>query len=90
MEEIGHGGLGMKGKKRVCGHRLNSAAAAEYLGITERTLRWMRTNRKIAYHRIGRECVYDVAELERVWKESLKPCARRGDWPLSQARELVP
>ena len=60
----------MRNVARVIGGRLNSAAAAEYLGITERTLRWMRTCRKVTYHKMGRECVYDVEELKRVWEES--------------------
>lgn len=68
----------MRHKARVCGRRLNSTAAAEYLGITERTLRWMRSVRKIDYHKIGRECVYDIAELDRVWSQSLVPAAGTG------------
>lgn len=65
------GKQGMKVKGRVLGGRLNSAAAAEYLGVTERTLKWMRRARVVAYRKIGRDCVYDVKELDRVLEGSL-------------------
>ena len=68
----------MRHKARVIGGRMNSAAAAEYLGITERTLKWMRDTRKVDYHKMGRECVYTVAELDRVWETSLVPAVKSG------------
>ena len=58
--------------------RLNSEQAADFLGISKRTLRWMRDVRKIAYRRFGRECVYELSELERVWDEGLVPAVRGG------------
>lgn len=63
-------GKELKGAGRVIGGRMNSAAAASYLGITERTLRFLRDTRKITYHRFGKDCVYDVAELDRCWEAS--------------------
>ena len=66
----------MRGKERVCGGRLNSAAAANYLGITTRTLKWLRSVRKIEYHKFGRECVYELAELDRVWSAGLVPAVK--------------
>ncbi len=57
---------------------MNSAAAANYLGITQRTLKWMRSVRKIEYHKFGRECVYELAELDRVWAAGLVQAVRGG------------
>lgn len=46
--------------------RMRSKAAAAYLGVPERTLRDWRTLRIVPYIKIGKTCIYEEADLDRV------------------------
>ena len=60
-------------KPRVYGNKLNSAAAAEYLGVSEGTLKTMRANRMVSYIRYGKEYRYLVADLEKCIQDHRVP-----------------
>lgn len=47
-------------------YRMRGKEAAEYLGITERTLKDWRLLRIVPYVRIGKTSIYDSADLDRV------------------------
>jgi hypothetical protein len=76
-----HGPDGIYGKQtlqkpRVFGNKLNSAAAAEYLGVTETQLAKMRLCRQVSYIKYGKECRYLVSDLEECIREHLVPAVR--------------